>query len=258
MSDQLPPPPFPPAKKSRVLKVAHDITEAVSEPVSEPVSVSEPVPVPVVPEPVPVSVPEVPVVPVVPEPVVPEPVVPEPVPVAVPEVPDFDREVEMWRGIELPSTVSKTEKKEDDMPPVTKPHDMSPLEDCGEEDDMPPLIPVTKPHDMPSLEDCGEDDMPALDNGELDENNQADDEAEAEDENEEQPPVEQEPPLEDCQFLHDTNEIIEGESESFSYKIYNALQNVNNVLIALATGTALGFILVNAFKNKSINNLNEL
>ena len=148
MSDQSPP--LPPAKKSRVLKVAHDITEPVPV-VPEPVSVSEPVvpePVPVVPEPVsePVLVPVVPDV---------------PVPVAVPEVPDFDREVEMWRGIELPSTVSKTEEKEDDMPPVTKPHDMPPLEDCGEEDDMPPLIPVTKPHDMPSLEDCGEDDMPA-------------------------------------------------------------------------------------------------
>lgn len=232
MSDQSPP--LPPAKKSRVLKVAHDITEPVSVPVvPEPVSVSEPVLVPVVPEPV-------------------------PVPVAVPEVPDFDREVEMWRGIELPSTVSKTEEKEDDMPPVTKPHDMPPLEDCGEEDDMPPLIPVTKPHDMPSLEDCGEDDMPALDNGELDENNQADDEAEAEDENEEQPPVEQEPPLEDCQFLHDKSTTIDGELESFSQRIYTAFQNVNNVLIALATGTALGFILVNAFSNKSINNLNEL
>lgn len=253
MSDQLPPPPFPPAKKSRVLKVAHDITEPVPVPVvPEPVSVSEPVvpepvSVPVVPEPVPVSVSE------------PVPVVPDvPVPVAVPEVPDFDREVEMWRGIELPSTVSKTEEKEDDMPPVTKPHDMPPLEDCGEEDDMPPLIPVTKPHDMPSLEDCGEDDMPALDNGELDENNQADDEAEAEDENEEQPPVEQEPPLEDCQFLHDKSTTIDGELESFSQRIYTAFQNVNNVLIALATGTALGFILVNAFSNKSINNLNEL
>lgn len=232
MSDQSPP--LPPAKKSRVLKVAHDITEPVSVPVvPEPVSVSEPVLVPVVPEPV-------------------------PVPVAVPEVPDFDREVEMWRGIELPSTVSKTEEKEDDMPPVTKPHDMPPLEDCGEEDDMPPLIPVTKPHEMPSLEDCGEDDMPALDNGELDENNQADDEAEAEDENEEQPPVEQEPPLEDCQFLHDKSTTIDGELESFSQRIYTAFQNVNNVLIALATGTALGFILVNAFSNKSINNLNEL
>jgi len=253
MSDQSPP--LPPAKKSRVLKVAHDITEPVSVPVvPEPVSVPvvpEPVvpePVPVVPEPVSVSEPVL--VPVVPEPV--------PVPVAVPEVPDFDREVEMWRGIELPSTVSKTEEKEDDMPPVTKPHDMPPLEDCGEEDDMPPLIPVTKPHEMPSLEDCGEDDMPALDNGELDENNQADDEAEAEDENEEQPPVEQEPPLEDCQFLHDKSTTIDGELESFSQRIYTAFQNVNNVLIALATGTALGFILVNAFSNKSINNLNEL
>jgi hypothetical protein len=211
-----------------------------------------PEPVSVVPVPVPVSVPDVPV-PDVPVPVpVAVPDVPEPVPVAVPEVPDFDREVEMWRGIELPSTVSKTEKKEDDMPPVTKPHDMPPLEDCGEEDDMPPLIPVTKPHDMPSLEDCGEDDMPALDNGELDENNQADDEAEAEDENEEQPP------LEDCQFLHDKSTTIDGELESFSQRIYTAFQNVNNVLIALATGTALGFIIVNAFKNKSINNLNEL
>jgi hypothetical protein len=164
--------------------------------------------------------------------------------VPVPDVPDFDREVEMWRGIELPSTVSKTEEKEDDVPPVTKPHDMPPLEDCGEEDDMPPL-----------------------DSGELDENNQADDEGESEQPQDEGDVEDEEPPRanekkpqaeDDCQFMHDTNEIIEGEGESFSQKIYNALQSVNNVLIALAAGTAIGFILVSAFTNKSINNLNEL
>lgn len=275
MSDQSPPlstapplppapplrlaPPPPPVKKPRVFKVAHDITEP-DVPVVEPVVVEPVVVEPVVPavtvvEPVSVVEPVVvePVVPAVPAPVV-EPVV-EPVaePVVVPAPVDFDREVEMWRGIELPPVVAKIE----------------------EDDDMPPLIPVNQLSSMPPLEDCEddiEDDMPALEDGHNDvtdtlplgdsdddqDENHADDEGEHPQVDEEE---QEEPKLqidEDCQFLHDESDTIDGELESFSKRIYTALTDINNLLFTAFVTAALGFILVNTLDNRVLNNLNEL
>ena len=238
-------PPPPPVKKPRVFKVAHDITEP-DVPVVEPVSVVEPVVV----EPV---VPAVTVVPAVPAPVV------EPVaePVVVPAPVDFDREVEMWRGIELPPVVAKIE----------------------EDDDMPPLIPVNQLSSMPPLEDCEddiEDDMPALEDGHNDvtdtlplgdsddnqDENHADDEGEQPQVDEEEHEDEQEEPKlqidEDCQFLHDESATIDGELESFSKRIYTAFTNINNVLFTAFVTAALGFVLINTFDNRVLNNLNEL
>jgi hypothetical protein len=222
-------PPPPPVKKPRVFKVAHDITEP-DVPVVEPVIVSESA----------VDVP-VPVVATAVEPV-------EPVEPAVPAVPvpvDFDHEVEMWRGIELPPITTKAEEKEDD--------------------DMPPLISVGQLPPMPPLDDCT--DMPPLE----DHHNEADDEGEPpqveeeeaeeeEDEEEEEEEVEEEEekPAEDCQFLHDESETIDGELESFSKRIYNALTDINNVLFTAFASVVIGFILVNTFDNRVINNLNEL
>ena len=258
MSDQLPPPP-PSAKKSRVFKVAHDITEP-----DVPAAIAEPVPVaaiaePVVPvtEPVPVVEP-VSVVEPVPVVAVTEPVpVVEPVPAAIAEPLDFDREVEMWRGIELPPTVAKTEEKEDDMPPlipVTQPHDMPPLEDCGDDID----------DEMPPLEDGHNDvndTLPLGDSGDEDDNHADDEGEQPEGDEQEQEQEDEEPKLqieEDCQFLHDDSKTIDGELESFSQRIYSAFQNVNNIIFAAFTGAVVGFILVNAFDNRIINNLNEL
>ena len=230
-----PPPPLPPVKKARVFKVAQDLTEPD-------------VPVPLV---EPVVEPAVTVVPAVPAPVV------EPVaePVVVPAPVDFDREVEMWRGIELPPVVAKIE----------------------EDDDMPPLIPVNQLSSMPPLEDCEddiEDDMPALEDGHNDVNdtlplgdsdddqdeNHADDEGEHPQVDEEEQ-EEEEPKLqidEDCQFLHDESDTIDGELESFSKRIYTAFTNINNVLFTAFVTAALGFVLINTFDNRVLNNLNEL
>ena len=149
----------------------------------------------------------------------------------------------MWRGIELPPIVTKAEVKE--------------------EDDMPPLITASQPPPMPPLEDCTDDDidddMPPLD----DRHNEADDEGEPpqveeEEDNEEEDDNEEQEEQEDCQFLHDENQSIDGELESFSQKIYNGFQSVNNFVLTLVAGIGLGFILVNAFRNRSVNNLNEL
>ena len=234
-----PPPPLPPVKKARVFKVAQDLTEPD-------------VPVPLV---EPVVEPAVTVVPAVPAPVV------EPVaePVVVPAPVDFDREVEMWRGIELPPVVAKIE----------------------EDDDMPPLIPVNQLSSMPPLEDCEddiEDDMPALEDGHNDvtdtlplgdsddnqDENHADDEGEqpqVDEEEHEQEQEQEEPKLqidEDCQFLHDESATIDGELESFSKRIYTAFTNINNVLFTAFVTAALGFVLINTFDNRVLNNLNEL
>ena len=222
-------PPPPPVKKPRVFKVAHDITEP-DIPVVEPVSVVEPIVAtdvePVIEPVVDAPVVDAPVEPVV-EPVATavEPVVPVPV--------DFDREVEMWRGIEIPAIVTKAEEKE--------------------YDDMPPLISVSELPLMPSLDDCIDDDMPPLE----DHHNEADDEGEPpqveEEEEEEEKPLE-----EDCQFLHDESHTIDGELESFSMRIYNALTDINNVLFTAFASVVIGFILVNTFDNRVLNNLNEL
>ena len=218
-------PPPPPVKKPRVFKVAHDITEP-DVPVVEPVIVSESA----------VDVP-IPVVATAVEPVEPvEPLVPA-VPAVLAPV-DFDQEVEMWRGIELPPITTKAEEKEDD--------------------DMPPLISVDQLPPMPSLDDCT--DMPPLE----DHHNEADDEGEppqveeegedAEEEDEEEEKLAEE----DCQFLHDESETIDGELESFSKRIYNAITDINNVLFTAFASVVIGFILVNTFDNRIINNLNEL
>ena len=229
-----PPPPLPAVKKTRVFKVAQDLTEPdVPVPLVEPVV--EPIVEPVV------------------EPVV---AVTEPVPVVEPEPLDFDREVEMWRGLELPPIVAKTEEKEDDMPPlipVSRPHDMPPLEDCGDDID----------DEMPPLEDGHNDVNDTLPLGDSDDNH-ADDEGEhpqVDEQEQEQEQEDEEPKLqieEDCQFLHDDSKTIDGELESFSQRIYSAFQNVNNIIFTAFTGAVIGFILVNAFDNRIINNLNEL
>jgi hypothetical protein len=150
----------------------------------------------------------------------------------------------MWRGIELPPITTKAEEKE--------------------EDDMPPLISVSQLPPMPSLDDCT--DMPPLEG----DHNEADDEGvppqveeeeeeeEAEDEDEEEEEEEEKPAEEDCQFLHDESDTIDGELESFSKRIYNALTDINNVLFTAFAGAVIGFILVNTFDNRVLNNLNEL
>jgi hypothetical protein len=194
--------------------------------VVEPISVVEPVVEPVV------TATEEPVVPATEEPAVP--VVPVPV--------DFDHEVEMWRGIELPPITTKAEEKEDD--------------------DMPPLISVSQLPPMPPLDDCT--DMPPLE----DHHNEADDEGEPpqveeeeeeeEAEEEEEEEEEEEKPTEDCQFLHDESDTIDGELESFSKRIYNAITDINNVLFTAFATAVIGFILVNTFDNRVLNNLNEL
>jgi hypothetical protein len=145
----------------------------------------------------------------------------------------------MWRGIELPPIVTKAEVKE--------------------EDDMPPLIPVSQLPPMPPLEDCADedidDDMPPLEDG----HNEADDEGEPPQiEEEEEEEEEEKPAEEDCQFLHAESETIDGELESFSKRIYNAFTDINNVLFTAFAGAIIGFILVNTFGNRIINNLNEL
>ena len=165
----------------------------------------------------------------------------------------------MWRGIELPPVVAKIE----------------------EDDDMPPLIPVNQLSSMPPLEDCEddiEDDMPALEDGHNDvtdtlplgdsddnqDENHADDEGEqpqVDEEEHEQEQEQEEPKLqidEDCQFLHDESATIDGELESFSKRIYTAFTNINNVLFTAFVTAALGFVLINTFDNRVLNNLNEL
>jgi hypothetical protein len=111
---------------------------------------------------------------------------------------------------------------------------------------------------MPPLEDCADedidDDMPSLEDG----NNEADDEGEPPQIEEEEEEEEEEKPAEDCQFLHDESETIDGELESFSKRIYNAFTDINNVLFTAFAGAIIGFILVNTFDNRIINNLNEL
>jgi hypothetical protein len=140
----------------------------------------------------------------------------------------------MWRGIELPSIVTKNEE--------------------DEEDDMPPLIPVSQLPPMPSLDDCIDDDMPPLE----DHHNEADDEGQPEEEDEDDNQEKEEEPAEDCQFLHDESDTIDGELESFSKRIYNALTDINNVLFTAFAAAAIGFILVNTLDNRLINNLHEL
>jgi len=273
-------------KKPRVFKLAQDITEpnvapaSVSEPIAEPipdsvaaaivettipsvaesatqnssesvaqhVSFAEPVAEPVpesVAEPATEPAPELAAEPVA-EPVS-EPLA-EPPAELISEPKNIQPQGEMWRGIELPPLVNT------------------------EEENAPSVRPEINLHDMPPLEDEGDDndDMPELDQGE---NEEADDEEEAEDEAAEEEEAEEEPteqqpsqentaeePVEDedCQFLHNENEVVEGELASFSQKIYDRLQTINNFIFAVGVGFALGFIIINAFKNGSVNNLNEL
>ena len=127
-------PPPPPVKKPRVFKVAHDITEPdVPDVTDVPVVAVEPVVEPIIATAVETVV---------------EPIVP-----AVPAPVDFDHEVEMWRGIEIPVIITKAEEKEyDDMPPLISNLNADvarPVLNPEADNYMPPLIPTTTT--MPSL-----------------------------------------------------------------------------------------------------------
>jgi TATA-binding protein-associated factor Taf7 len=96
------------------------------------------------------------------------------------------------------------------------------------------------------------------DHDDEEEEGEEDEEEEDEEEEEEEVEEEEEKPAEDCQFLHDESDTIDGELESFSKRIYNALTDINNVLFTAFASVVIGFILVNTFDNRVINNLNEL